>query len=79
MAFKMEQEKRVSAEREVKRLAEKCDRSLDELRSAFEFISQTKTQFEEIEMELLDIKDSKKLQARMVYMVKEEDEEDQEA
>lgn len=73
MAFKMEQEKRIGAEQEINRLAEKCDRSLDELRSAFEFISQTKEQFEEIEVELVDIKESKELQARMVYMVKGEE------
>lgn len=73
MAFKIQQEKRIAAEQEISRLAEKCDRSLDELRSAFEFISQTKEQFEEIEVELVDIKEAKELQARMVYMVKAED------
>ena len=70
MAIKNEQEKRIESEQAIELWINKYAKTMEELKETVEFISEMKDQMDEIEAELIELKESKELQTQLIYLTK---------
>ena len=73
MAIKNEQEKRIESEQAIELWINKYAKTMEELKETTEFISEMKDQMDEIEGELVELKESKELQTQLIYLTKTND------
>jgi uncharacterized coiled-coil DUF342 family protein len=70
MTIKNEQEKRMNAEQALEIWINKYAKTMEELKETVEFIAEMKEQMDEIETELIELKESKELQTQLIYLTK---------
>ena len=70
LAIKTEQENRIKSEQAVEIYINKYEKTMEELKETAEFIAEMKEQMDEIEGELVELKESKELQTQLIYLTK---------
>lgn len=73
LTIKTEQEKRIDSEQAIQLWINKYSKTMEELKETTEFISEMKDQMDEIESELVELKESKELQTQLIYLTKTND------
>lgn len=73
MTIKSEQEKRIESEQTIQLWISKYSKTMEELKETVEFIAEMKDHIDEIENELVELKESKELQTQLIYLTKTND------